>query len=92
MLRALFCAHASQIAGHRVVLFGSRARGDARERSDFDLGVIGDETIDLHDFYELEDALDALPTLYPCDWVDLCKANESLRANALKEGKVIYEA
>lgn len=29
---------------HRIVLFGSQARGDAREDSDFDLLVVVDET------------------------------------------------
>lgn len=34
------------------------------QRSDFDLAVDGDEPLTIDKFYELEDALEALPTLY----------------------------
>lgn len=92
MLQDLFSKSGKRLAGHRVVLFGSRARGDARPRSDFDLAVIGETPLPLHDFYALADQLDELPTLYRIDWVDLARASEKFRQSALTNAEVIYEA
>lgn len=80
-----------QLRGHRVVLFGSRASGKAKQRSDFDVGVIGDEPLPLRVFYEIDGMLEDLPTLYRIDWVDLNNAAPSLRERALETAEVIYE-
>lgn len=82
---------ALQLRGHKVVLFGSRASGKARPRSDFDVGVIGDEPLPIKVFYEIDTMLEDLPTLYKIDWVDLNKAAPSLRERALANTEVIYE-
>jgi len=82
---------APQLCGHKVVLFGSRAGGKPRPRSDFDVGVIGDEPLPVKVFYEIDDMLENLPTLYRIDWVDLNKAAPSLRKRALDHAEVIYE-
>ena len=37
MLEELFAARKTALVKHRMVLFGSRARGTAKQRSDFDL-------------------------------------------------------
>ena len=91
MLIGLFGKFGSRLAGHRVVLFGSRARGDARPRSDFDLAVVGDVPLDLKDFYALEDELDKLPTLYRFDWVDLERSSNRFKESALENAEGIYE-
>jgi predicted nucleotidyltransferase len=82
---------APQLRGHKVVLFGSRAGGKARQRSDFDVGVIGDEPLPIKVFYEIDDMLENLPTLYRIDGVDLNRAAPSLRERALAKTEVIYE-
>ena len=82
---------APQLRRHRVVLFGSRAAGKARQRSDFDVGVIGDEPLPIKVFYEIDDMLENLPTLYRIDWVDLNRAASSLRERALAKTEVIFE-
>jgi predicted nucleotidyltransferase len=92
MLREFFSKSASRLTGHRAVLFGSRARGDAKPRSDFDIGVIGASPLPLEDFYELADQLDALHTLYRIDWVDLTLVSEKFRNSALRNTAVLYEA
>ena len=79
-----------ELKGYRIVLFGSRVRGDQRERSDFDLGILGGTPIALSTFYQISDFFDQLPTLYRIDWVDLNRASDSFRSNVLKEAKVIY--
>ena len=68
---------APDLRGYRVFLFGSRAIGNARERSDFDIGIIGDEPISLQTFYKIDDFLDSIETLYKIDFVDFNRAASS---------------
>ena len=75
----------------RVILFGSRARGDAGERSDIDLAIEAPEATrpqwtDLSLFLR-EDAA----TLLEVDVVRLEQASERLRERILREGQVLYE-
>lgn len=91
MLTDTMRANADRLSGHKVVLFGCRARGDAKSRSDFGLGVIGDTPLPLEDFYAIEDKLDELQTLYRIDWVDFARASERFRTEALRSTKVLYE-
>jgi len=84
-------ANTQRLGGHKVVLFGSRAQGNARSRSDFDLGVVGDTPLPLVDFFAIEDMLDELPTLYRIDWVDFARVSERFRTQALQKTEVIYE-
>ena len=53
-----------------VILYGSRAKGTARERSDIDIAVSGAENFDI-----LVEKVEELPTLYSVDLVnmDTCK-------------------
>ena len=53
--------------------------------------VDGDEPLGIQSFFEIEEALEGLPTLYSFDWVDLAKTNNRFREEALKTAKVIYE-
>ena len=55
------------LRGYRVVLFGSRTAGTSRDRSDFDVGVMGDTPLPLATFYKMEDLFDEIPTLYRID-------------------------
>jgi predicted nucleotidyltransferase len=82
--------YADELFGYRVVLFGSRARRNHRERSDFDVGVIGDKPLPLKTYYRISDFLESLPTLYRIDWVDLNRAMNKLKENALKNAVVLY--
>jgi predicted nucleotidyltransferase len=81
---------ADELQGYRIVLFGSRASGQQRQRSDFDFGIVGASPVPLKTFFRIADFLEKLPTLYRIDWVDLNRATESLRKNALLHAKVIY--
>lgn len=82
--------YSEELTGYQVVLFGSRARRSHGERSDFDLGIYGDKPISLQVFYRISDFLESLPTLYRIDWVDLNRAAEKLRDNALNNAVVLY--
>jgi uncharacterized protein len=89
-IRRACASMAEDLQGHRVVLFGSRASGGARERSDFDIGVLGDRPLPLKAFYRLEDLFDEIDTLYKIDWVDLNRVSPEFHQEALKKTEVLY--
>lgn len=69
-LAALFSGSPSVV---KAVLFGSRARGDCTEKSDYDIAVFGD--IPAHEKTALRTAAaEELPTLHKIDLI-LCKSN-----------------
>ncbi|HUT55440.1 MAG TPA: nucleotidyltransferase domain-containing protein [bacterium] len=82
----------------RVVLFGSRARGEARPGSDFDILVIKESDEPRHrrsiPYYE---AVADLPVeveivIYtPEEVMDWSQVPEAFVTTALREGKVLYE-
>lgn len=71
----------------KVVLFGSRARGDYKRTSDIDLAVEGGDVAS----FSL-DVEEETTTLLKYDIVDLGRAiQEELREAIEREGKMIYE-
>ena len=71
----------------KVILFGSRSRGDNRERSDIDLAIQGGDTVAF-----AASADEDIPTLLMFDVVDLDKPVQSeLLEEIRKDGVVIYE-
>ena len=70
----------------KVILFGSRARGNNRERSDIDLAFEGGNSVrfalDVDEF---------TPTLLKFDFVDLSTANEAILKEIEKDGVILYE-
>lgn len=71
----------------KVILFGSRARGDHNRTSDIDLAVSGGNAAEFAADIEEETA-----TLLEYDIVDLAKpVNRDLLESIRKEGKVLYE-
>lgn len=81
------CDLARQYNVDKVVLFGSRARGDHRERSDIDLAVYGGDYV----CFSL-DVDDTTSTLLKYDFVNM---NTSVQPELLeaieREGICIYE-
>jgi predicted nucleotidyltransferase len=82
--------YGSLLKGYRIVLFGSRAAGTARPRSDFDVGIIGDTPVPLKTFFLIGESLDTVETLHRIDWVDLNRASENFKKEALKKTEVLY--
>lgn len=76
---------------NKVVLFGSRARGDGNSKSDFDIAVFGSLTKDDKAILESRFKFDA-PTLQKIDIIffDTCKSTK-LKENILKDGIILYE-
>src|SRR5215469_9743130 len=71
-----------------VMLFGSRARGDASVRSDWDFGFCAAKGFDYTALYV---ALTHLLATDSIDLVNLAKASGLLRYRVAKEGKPLYE-
>ena len=80
-------ALAEKYAITKVVLFGSRARGDYHRASDIDLAVYGGDVIS----FSL-DVEEHTSTLLTYDVIDMNKNHqEGILESIKKEGKVIYE-
>ncbi len=83
-------AFLGQIHGaQRVVLYGSRARGDFKERSDIDLAIWGMPEQSRGSFLaELEE----LPTLLKFDVCHISPLTDKVfLENILKDGQILYE-
>jgi uncharacterized protein len=77
------------LALKRVLLFGSRARGDARP--DSDLALAFEHASSDATWAELvNEKHDAAPTLLPLDLVDLSRADASLRARIEQQGRTLH--
>lgn len=63
-----------------AILFGSRAKGTATERSDYDIAVSGVEQ-----FEELEEAIDDIPTLHSFDVVNMDTCRNDLLLKEIQE-------
>ena len=74
-----------EFGAKKVILFGSRAKGTALERSDIDIAVSGVKEVDL-----LIQKIEELPTLYSIDIVNMdnCK-NELLLEDIRQYGREI---
>ncbi|WP_288542934.1 nucleotidyltransferase family protein [uncultured Clostridium sp.] len=63
-----------------IILYGSRAKGTARERSDIDIAVSG-----VADFDALVEAVEDLPTLYSVDLLNLDTCRNQLLLEDIRE-------
>ena len=63
-----------------IILYGSRAKGTARERSDIDIAVSG-----VADFDALVVAVEDLPTLYSVDLLNLDTCRNQLLLEDIRE-------
>ena len=81
------CDLAEKYQIQKVILFGSRARGDFKRTSDIDLAVEGGEV----ESFAL-DIDEETSTLLQYDIVDLArKIQPELRESIEREGKILYE-
>lgn len=74
----------------KIILFGSRAKGNYKKGSDIDLAVFA-ENLSLSELMKIKSDLWELPLPYTFDIVDFSKIkNEDLRDHILRVGKVLY--
>lgn len=82
----------------KIILFGSRARGEGRADSDLDLLIVADTTLPRHKrslpYYRALAGLGIAKDIVvytPAEVEDWQTASCSLVATALREGQVLYE-
>ncbi|MDC3415209.1 nucleotidyltransferase domain-containing protein [Terrihalobacillus insolitus] len=76
----------------KIILFGSRSRGDHDERSDIDIAVQA-PNLSQYDWLNFSLVIrEEMNTLLLFDVVWLEQASEELRAKIRKEGVIIYES
>ena len=81
------CDFARKYNVKKVILFGSRARGDFKEKSDIDLAVQGGDFIRF-----MLDVNKETSTLLSFDIINLDeKIQIELKESIEKEGKIVYE-
>ena len=90
-LSSLYCqlaVLAAQYGAQKLILFGSRARGDHKERSDIDLAVYGmPEDNQARFWWDVEE----LPTLLKFDIVHITPGlDPKLLQNIEKDGVTLY--
>ncbi len=74
----------------RVVLFGSRARGDAAPRSDIDLAIAA-PGMDPVAWSRLEELVERAQTLLVIDLVRLETAGETLHQAIHRDGRILFQ-
>ena len=72
----------------RIILFGSRARGEWNDRSDIDIAVIPE----IGSSFFSTPIEERIRTLLKIDILDFRKLNEDFQQEVLQNGVVIYEA
>ena len=75
----------------RLYLFGSRVRGRATSRSDYDLGILADCVLPLPTMDRMRKDLETLPILQRIDLVDLSAADPAFVAAALRTSQLLNE-
>ncbi|MBN2110409.1 MAG: nucleotidyltransferase domain-containing protein [Methanosarcinaceae archaeon] len=76
----------------RIVLFGSRARGNAHRTSDIDIGILPYGKYDRKKITALRAELEEMNIPYNVDLVDLSAVSEDFRQQVLDEGEVWKES
>ncbi|MGB3458727.1 MAG: nucleotidyltransferase domain-containing protein [Halobacteriota archaeon] len=75
----------------RIFLFGSRARGDAEQTSDFDFAIDVGSKIPLDVIARIEGEIEELHTLKSVDIVDLNRVNPAFKTIILKTGVILHD-
>ena len=89
VVRQIVQAAQQSLALKRAILFGSRARSDARPDSDIDLAFEhGSTEAEWAEF--VNDMAEHAPTLLPLDLLDLARVDPQLRARIRREGRVVH--
>ena len=69
-----------QFGATEIILYGSRAKGCTRERSDIDIAISG-----VKDFDTLVEKVENLPTLYSVDLLDIDHCKNQLLLEDIKQ-------
>lgn len=73
---------------HKIVLFGSRARGDYKETSDIDLAILNETTRE--EQYDIMNQIDLLNIIYKIDLVFIDKNTRKELVESIKRDGVEF--
>lgn len=76
-------------ADYHAYLFGSRARGNARPMSDWDIGMVGPTPVRGALLEEIREDFEELRTLHRVDVVDLATTTEGFQTRALRDAVLL---
>jgi predicted nucleotidyltransferase len=74
----------------KIYLFGSRARGDYRERSDIDIAISCSNATE-NEWQQILEIIEHADTLLHIDCVRLDQVDEKLHEKILSEGITLYD-
>ena len=69
----------------QIFVFGSRVKGRSHPKSDIDIGILGDQPVDLKTMSKINEEIAELPILYKIEVVDFQTVGKEFRENALKK-------
>jgi len=72
----------------KIVIFGSRARGDYTPKSDIDICIYSTTMSDI-EFRDIRYEINELPILYHIDIVHFEKVSNDLKENILRDEKIL---
>ncbi len=81
----------SDLNPDRLILFGSRAKGNAHKGSDIDVAVEGGTSLDHREERKLKEKIEEVSGIYFVDIVFLVKTSKDFRDRIMETGKVVYE-
>lgn len=80
--------HAFEDEDVSIILFGSRARGNAHQTSDIDIGILHNGSYDRKRLTALRTELEEMNIPYTVDLVDLSVVSQEFRQKVFDEGEV----
>ena len=72
-----------RLSEYKIFFFGSRVNGTSGERSDIDIGIIG-ESIDVLKMLEMQEKIKELKTPYTINLIDFANVGNSFKETAMK--------
>jgi len=72
----------------KIMLFGSRARGDFNRHSDIDIGIIPKNKCDRMKLISVKDKFEEMNIPYRVDVVDISRVSNIFRKKVMEEGKI----
>ncbi len=80
------------VPGAKIILYGSRARGDFRDSSDIDLALdMNGQRVPSSPFVEAQDIIRSLTMTHRADLVDLADARGTFREEILRDGVALND-
>lgn len=68
---------------YKIFFFGSRVKGTNLEKSDIDVGILGQEQIPAEIKFQINEDLEKIPTFYKIDFVDFNTVPEFFKKEAM---------